>query len=129
MKHEPQNDLRNPAPRIPLSLEVGFRKSYARRDSKGQLKNISLTGAFLELEGLSIDDVTEKEKLLVKFLVSGRERSIAATVVWSNDKGCGIQFHPTNKRDSQIVDDLMYFVENSRESRKSVLDTIFKKVA
>jgi hypothetical protein len=56
-------------------------------------------------------------------------RKIHASVIWSNRFGAGIKFSPTNNRDVQIVDDLMYFVESKRENRRSVLDSIFKQVA
>ena len=36
---------------------------------------------------------------------------------------------PTNGRDVQIVDDLMYFVESNREGRRSLLGDIFKETA
>ena len=115
-----------PAPRTPLYLEVGFKKNYAREEAKGILKNISLSGAFLEFQG---EGFRANEKLHLRFVVSGRERKIAANVIWSNSYGCGIKFAPTNNRDIQIVDDLIYFVENSREGRRGVLDKIFKKVS
>lgn len=118
----------SPAPRLPLLLDVEFRRSYSRREERGRLKNISLTGAFIEFNSKE-QLLGPQDKLIVKLLVSGRERSIPASVVWHNERGCGIRFRPTNNRDTQIVDDLMYFVENSRDDQKSVLDTIFKKVA
>lgn len=114
-----------PAPRTPLHLEVTFKKNYARQISSGTLKNISLTGAFLDCQG---EGFRPAEKLHLTFQVAGRERKITATVVWSNSVGCGIKFHPTSQRDVQIVDDLIYFVENNRTGRRSVLDDIFKKV-
>ncbi len=113
-----------PAPRIRLFVDVQYRKSYSRKATKGVLKNISLTGAFLE----TTDALTARDKLVVTFQVSGRERRVPATVVWSSDKGVGIKFQPANNRDIQIVDDLMYFVSVSRDSQKDVLDTIFNKV-
>ena len=115
-----------PAPRTPLYLEVGFKKNYARDEAKGILKNISLSGAFLEFRGESF---RANEKLHLRFVVGGRERKIAASVIWCNSFGCGIKFMPTNNRDVQIVDDLIYFVENNREGRRDVLDKIFRKVA
>jgi hypothetical protein len=96
-----------PAPRTPLYLEVGFKKNYAREEARGILKNISLSGAFLEFRG---EDFRANEKLHLRFVV-------------------GIKFMPTNNRDVQIVDDLIYFVENNREGTRDVLDKIFKKVA
>ena len=35
-----QETAKKPAKRLPLVLKVDFRKSYARQDSKGVLKNI-----------------------------------------------------------------------------------------
>ena len=116
-----------PAPRLPLELAVEFRRSYARSDDLGTLKNISITGAFLvtgQVEELSIND-----KLNITFTVSGRERQVQAHIVWKCKSGCGIAFKPFNNRDVQIVDDLMYFVESNRETKRNVLHSIFKKVS
>lgn len=115
-----------PAPRTPLSLDVTFKKNYARQPTKGVLKNISITGAYLEC---AEDSFRSGEKVQLKFVVSGRERTITASVIWGNSHGCGVKFHPTSNRDVQIVDDLIYFVESNRDSRRNVLDDIFKKVA
>lgn len=120
-----QNKKDSPAPRLPLQLSVDFRKSYARQDGKGTLKNISLTGAFMETAAL---DLVPSDKLIITFRVSERTRKMIGKVVWKNGSGCGIKFQPFNKRDVQIVDDLMYFVENTRECRKEVLDSILKQV-
>ena len=79
------------------------------------LKNISLTGAFLETSEAT-NNLKPQDKLTVRFTVGGRVRQISASVVWHTDAGCGIQFHPFNNRDVQIVDDLMYFVENNRKT-------------
>lgn len=113
-----------PAPRTPLHMEVSFRRSYAREAAQGTLKNISLSGAFLESPG----EFKLNEKLQLTFVVSGRTRKVSAQVIWTNSAGCGVRFMPANNRDVQIVDDLIYFVENSRTDRRSVLDSIFKKV-
>lgn len=115
-----------PQPRIPLKLDVDFRRSYGRSAAVGVLKNISLSGAFLEHE---MDAFTVGDKVQVTFKVGGRVRKISALVIWSNEVGSGIKFLPTNGRDIQIVDDLMYFVENDREGRRSLLGDIFKETA
>lgn len=115
-----------PAPRLPLVMDVEFRRSYARQSDKGKLRNISLTGAFLETGVLGLG---AEDKVNLTFVVSGRRRNITATVVWKNTLGFGVRFHPTNNRDIQIVDDLMYFVESKRETRRDVLDNIFRRVA
>lgn len=112
-----------PAPRLPLQMHIEFRKSYSRQNSRGLLKNISLTGAFLET---SIMDLAPSDKLILELTVSDRRRKIAATIIWKNKLGCGVMFHPFNKRDVQLVDDLMYFVQDRRQVRRSLLDDIFK---
>lgn len=115
-----------PATRLPLFMNIEYRRNYARQGEKGRLKNISLTGAFLEI---SSADFAPNEKIEITLQVSGRQRKLNASVVWKNEAGCGIQFKPFNNRDVQIVDDLMYFIESKRESRRSVLDGIFSKVS
>lgn len=114
-----------PAPRTPLLLPVSFKKNYSREDSKGNLRNISLTGAFLEHNH---EAFRPQEKIVIYLQVAGRERKLAATVIWSNSVGCGVKFNPANNRDVQIIDDLIYFVESQRSDRRSVIDKIFKKV-
>jgi hypothetical protein len=114
-----------PAPRTPLNLEVSFKRNYAREATKGTLKNISISGAFLEFVG---GEVRANEKIHLTFVVAGRERKVAASVIWTNSAGAGIKFLPVNNRDVQIVDDLIYYVENDRTGRRSMIDNIFKKV-
>ncbi len=115
-----------PAPRLPLQMEVRYRKSYARQPEQGTLKNISMTGAFIETD---TSQIGPEDKLVINLVVSGRRRKMTATVIWKNSLGCGILFQPFNNRDVQLVDDLIYFVENHRESKKGVLDDIFKRVS
>lgn len=120
-----EQDNSTPAPRLPLEMDVEFRRSYAREATPGVLRNISLTGAFLETGTL---DLQSKDKVVVTLIVSGRRRNVTAKVIWKNQRGFGLQFQPFNNRDVQIVDDLIYFVENSRENRRSILDDILKRV-
>lgn len=121
-----ESQMQDPAPRTPLQLEVNFRKSYARDESQGILRNISISGAFLEVAG---SDFTVQEKLQLDFRVGGRIRKVQALVVWKNSMGCGVRFLPLNNRDVQIVDDLIYYVESQRDDRRDVLNKIFKRVA
>lgn len=114
-----------PAPRVPLNLPIEFKKNYARQAESGNLFNISLTGAFLRADAALL---IPKDKITLYFEVSGRKRKIQARIIWKNGVGAGICFQPFNSRDIQIVDDLIYFVESSRETRRAVLNTIFKKV-
>ncbi len=116
----------SPAPRTPLYLEVHFRRNYARQDTAGILKNISLSGAFLEI---SNHDLHLDEKVSLTFVVGTRERKIAAQIVWKNSMGAGIRFLPLNNRDVQIVDDLIYYVESKRMGHRGILDGILKKVS
>lgn len=113
------------APRMPLAIEVEFRKSYSRQMSSGTLRNISLSGAFLDTQG---GDLLAGDKLQIVLNVGSRVRKLSAEIIWRNQKGVGLKFHHSNNRDLQIVDDLMYFAENKRESQKDVLDDIFDKV-
>ncbi|MES3039310.1 MAG: PilZ domain-containing protein [Bdellovibrionota bacterium] len=115
-----------PAPRSPLHFEVNIRKSYGREESKASLRNVSLSGAFIESCSGSF---LSQEKIHLTFLVGGRERTLQATVIWANSQGYGVKFIHNNNQDLQIIDDLIYFVENKRNTRRSVLDIIFKKVS
>ena len=126
---EANMEMTNPTPpaqRTQLKLNVSFKKIYSRSDTNGTVKNISLTGAFLEHQG---ERFKANEKLHLKLNVGDRARKIACKVVWVNSFGCGIKFLPMNNRDVQIVDDLIYFVQNHRAERQDLLDDIFKKVA
>jgi hypothetical protein len=120
------NQSQKPAPRIPLEIEVEYRKSYGRNSATGQLKNVSLTGAFIKHfeHALSCDD-----KISLNFNVGGRMRNISAVVIWSSKSGAGVKFLPTTNRDVQIIDDLIYFVESKRQNRRGVIDEIFKRAA
>ena len=118
--------LNSPSPRTPLNLDVVFRRSYARQDSQGILKNISLSGAFLEIQS---HDLHLDEKINLTVIVASRERKVMAQIIWKNSLGAGVKFIPQNNRDVQIIDDLIYFVETKRMGQKGILDGIFKKVA
>lgn len=115
-----------PAPRTPLNIAVHFRRSYARNDVHGILKNISVTGAFLAHKESAFQP---GDKIHMQFDVSGRVRIVQASVIWSNSFGSGVKFNPHNNRDIQIVDDLIYFVENKRSSQKSILDKIYSQIS
>ena len=116
----------NLARRIPLSLGIRYRKNYSRRIDKGTLKNISLSGAFIEDPN---SQLKEQEKINLTFELGGRTRNIAATIVWTSPDGAGINFLHTNNQDEQLIDDLMFYVEEKTDNRKVILDEIFKKVA
>lgn len=115
-----------PAPRTPVSLDVTYKKNYARCEGKCKIKNISLSGACLEIAG---EIVGANEKINVNIEVAGRKRKLNAYVVWFNQTGCGVRFVHGNNRDIQIIDDLIYFVENDRAERRDVVEDIFKHVA
>lgn len=121
-----EETIHAPAPRIPLQLEISFKRNYAREADTGIVTNISLTGAFMKSTKTIL---RTNEKLNLILIVAGRKRKISANVVWTNNFGAGIQFLPQNNRDVQIVDDLMYFVEYERIETRSVMNSIFKKMA
>lgn len=118
-------DTSKPAQRIPLSLPIEFRKSYARDSVRGGLLNISMTGAFIEH---GTDDLEVSDRINLHFKVSGRERVLQASIVWKNGNGSGVLFNPENNQDVQIIDDLMYFVKSCRESKREVLNSIFTQI-
>ena len=120
------SEANKPAKRLPLELNINFRRSYGRKEESGKLQNISITGAFLKTDH---EDLAPRDKLIITFEVSGRVRKIDASIVWNNEHGCGIRFQPFNNRDVQIVDDLMYFVDSQRESRRSVFKSIIDQVS
>ena len=114
-----------PAPRLPLQLPVEFRRNYSRKSDYGDLKNISLTGAFLihNVKGLAVND-----KINIHFNVSGRQRVLNTSVIWLSENGCGLQFIHDSNRDIQIVDDLMYLINGKRNKNKNVLHEIFNQI-
>jgi len=116
----------NPASRYPLELDISFKKQYQRDPSYGTLKNISMTGAFIENSALHIEP---NDKIMLSLNLSGRERNLTAKVIWTSNRGVGVRFSEFDNQDLQIVDDLIYFLESKRETRKDVLKKIFKKVA
>ena len=120
------SETSKPASRLPLCLPIEFRKTYSRQANRGGLLNISITGAFLEH---AADQLEINDKINIHFKVSGRERTLQALIVWKNTNGAGVRFNPDNNQDVQIIDDLMYFVNGRRESKKDVLDNIFTKIA
>jgi hypothetical protein len=115
----------NLAPRVPLNVSIEFRRNYARVSDFGVLKNISMSGAFIETNSHRLQT---REKVKLTFNVGGRIRQINAAVIWVREAGAGLKFQPYNNQDLQIVDDLIYFIENQRSSRRNVLATIFDKV-
>lgn len=115
-----------PAPRTPLSHNISFKKLYSRNASQGVLLNLSISGAFMRhADG----DLKPQDKVAITVSIAGRERKLQAVVIWSNSAGSGIKFLPTNKRDTQIIDDLIYFVESKRDGSRSVMNQILKNVA
>ena len=119
-------ETQTPAPRTPMNLEVEYRRSYAREESRGFIKNISLTGAYIANQDPTVQP---GDKIQVRLVVSGRERMIPAAVVWRNAFGCGVRFMPTNNRDAQIVDDLIYFAESKRSDSRDVITDILRRVS
>lgn len=122
----PMNQLTDaPSARYPLEYSVEYRHNYARAAKNGVIKNLSLTGAFIEN---SSHPFKEKDKIKVTIRLSDRVRHISAKVIWTNEKGAGVKFQHFNNQDLQLIDDLIYFAENKINERRSVLDNIFSFV-
>jgi hypothetical protein len=119
-----KSNEQKPQPRIPLSMEIKFKKNYGRNTIPGILKNISLSGAFLKVDNIS--KVSHNEKISLVLEVAGRKRAITAYIIWQNSEGCGVSFRHSNNRDLQLVDDLMYFVENDRSERREFFADFLK---
>ncbi len=113
------------AQRFSVEVDLDFKCNYARDFNKATIKNISTSGAMIRT------DIPLKlsEKINVFFKVSGRERKVAAQVVWIGDRGIGVKFNHFNNRDLQIVDDLIYFATEKNSSTKDLLENILSKVA
>ena len=109
-----------------LSSPVCYRRPYARQNQQGWLSQISSQGAFLETPNENPEQI---HRLKLVFHVASRKRSIEATVKWRNHKGLGLRFHHGSKQDAQIIDDFIYFLENSQKNKKNTLESIFKQVA
>lgn len=119
-------ETKSPAPRTNLNVAVEFRRNYSRDEATGSLVNISMSGAFIKHnDGV---ELRTNDKVHCRFNVSGRVREIDAMVVWTNRFGAGIKFLHQNNQDVQIVDDLIYFVEEKKLGHRSILESIFKKV-
>ena len=130
-------------------LDVEYKKIYARSFGNAQLKNINNSGAYLFLQNPNkqksqeqqdlqkqINDLSEdknhkqdslhlKDKISIVLEVGERKRTLQASVVSTDSYGARVKFHFYNNRDYQIVDDLIYFVEKSKEERRRRLDFIF----
>ncbi len=126
MTNEQMTHELSPAPRWTLKMKMEYRRNYARSHDFGLLRNISLTGACLQISSY---DVTPNDKLILTFSVSGRNREIQATVVWKKDQACGIKLIPASNRDIQIIDDMIYFVKAHRENKKVLLEGIFDRIS
>ncbi|MFK8138923.1 MAG: PilZ domain-containing protein [Bdellovibrionales bacterium] len=118
--------MESPARRLPLSIGVDYRKPYSRRCDKANVKNISLTGAFIQDPEAELQ---ENDRISLTFEIGGRKRKISALIVWTGKHGAGVEFQHSNKQDQQIIDDLMYFVEEKQDDRRSILNKIFDEIA
>ena len=121
---------------IPLNLDVVYKKSYARHFKNGQLKRINNSEAYLFIEKDKFvfnhrkysDDkksLNLKDKISIVLKLGERKRTLQASVISTDSYGAKVKFHFYNNRDYQIVDDLIYFIEKSKEKRRQRLDFIF----
>lgn len=121
----PQFNGNQPAPRTPARMGVEFRRVYGRQVFDGIIKNISVTGVFIE-HALRF----EKEDMVqIEMCIGNRKKKIKAKVIWSNEMGSGLQFHPKSKQEIQMIDDMIYFIEQRWHEMKGVLNNILIKMA
>ena len=121
---------------IPLNLDVAYKKNYARHFKNGQLKRINNFEAYLFIgrDEVTLDQRTPlddkkslnlKDKISIVLQLGERKRILQASVTSTDSYGAKVKFHFYNNRDYQIVDDLIYFIEKSKEKRRRRLDFIF----
>ena len=118
---------------LPLNLDVEYKKIYARSFEIGQLKHLNTSGAYLSTKNNqttteATKDLNLKDKISIVLALGERKRTLQASVVAKDDQGAKLKFHYYNHRDYQIVDDLIYFVEKSKEKRRQRLDFIFNEM-
>ncbi|MEN0060075.1 MAG: PilZ domain-containing protein [Bdellovibrio sp.] len=99
--------------------------SYARERKTAVLKNISLTGAFVEFG----QSPHEAHKVSLLLTVAGYSRELTAKVVWMNNRGYGLQFALRNGRDVRLLEDFIECAEELQHQRLDCLSQVFKKIA
>ena len=119
---------------ISPNLNVEYKKKYARHFKKGTLKDMSHSEAYLIIknEGFTQknkeqDSLNIKDEISIILKLEQRERTLQASVISNDTYGVKIKFHFYNNREYQIVDDLIYFIEKSKEKRRQSLDFIFSQ--
>lgn len=105
--------------RTDLHLEIVYKTIYGRTAQKAIFKNISHTGACLEMND---PDVRNRDKIKILFTVADRAREIKAEVIWQSNGSCGVRFMPKNNQDLLIIDDLIYYVKNKTIGYKSLFE-------
>ena len=111
---------------ISPNLNVEYKKKYARHFKMGNLRDINNSEAYL----LTNDDKTSlnlKDEISIFLKLGERKRTIQASVILKDTHGIKIKFHFYNNKEYQIVDDLIYFIEKSKEKRRQSLDFIFNQ--
>lgn len=129
MKIEQDQSLisKKPATRTNSKIAILFKASYEREFSTGSLHNISLSGAFLFDNELTMDKNAKQINLYIK--LNKRNRILSAKVVWKTKHGYGLQFSKTSAQDKKLVDDLIYFEDQKNKLKQNILHQIFKKIA
>ena len=121
---------------IPPNLNVEYKKKYARHFNRGILKDISHSEAYLLIENEGFiqeykrndkDCLNIKDEISIILKLGQRERTLQASVISNDTYGVKIKFHFYSNREYQIVDDLIYFIEKSKEKRRQSLDFIFSQ--
>ncbi len=125
---EKQQDL------FPAYLNVEYKKVYARDFTCGQLRHINNSEAYLSTPSIpsknpisrdSKKALKSQDKISIVLVLGERKRILQASVLSTDSRGARVKFHFLNNRDYQIIDDLIYFVEKAKESRRKKLHFIF----
>ena len=111
---------------ISTDFNVEYKKKYARHFQIGRLKDISNSEAYL-LTKNNKASLNLKDEISILFKLGERKRVIQASVISSDAHGVKLKFHFYNNKEYQIVDDLIYFIEKSKEERRQSLDLIFNQ--
>lgn len=77
-------------PRIPVEMEVTWRRTDDPTDHAGRLRDISVGGALL----LTHQQLTADEEVILELVIPGGQRpiAIAGRVTYCTEGGCGVKF-------------------------------------
>ena len=103
--HQDKSKIQKPAKRF-LTKELSFVEVYGKPDFiPAQLKNLSATGACLELDPNQTENLAKGDivRLIVKLNDLKKDRVVNAEVIWVKGREAGLCFIPPN----QVLDKLL----------------------